>query len=85
MKYFLYIGVGFLNVIHASLHLIQFVQSIVLLGYSTENSYVEELLHNKFVSFIIGILGLATLIIGIKDFMHHRKENNELLKQISNK
>lgn len=67
------ISLGLLNVIHGSLHLIQFLQSIIMIGFTSENSYIETILHNPFFTFLFGFIGLLTLTIGIKDFIHHRK------------
>ena len=72
-KTLLIISLGLLNVIHGSLHLIQFLQSIIIIGFSSENSYIETVLHNPFFTFIFAFIGILTLAIGIKDFIHHKK------------
>ena len=78
-KIFIIIFIGFLNTIHGLLHIIQFIQSMILLKYSTvkeEHSFVEEMIHNPIFSLIMGFIGIITLIIGIKDYLHHKKCKN---------
>ncbi len=68
------IGLGSLNLIHGGLHLFQFLQSVLLLTNSfNENEHLEEILHNPILSLIWAIIGLSTLYIGIKDYKHHEK------------
>ena len=64
------ISLGSINLIHAILHLLQFIQSILLVS----NSILPEdsFLHSPILGVIWGIIGLATLYIGIKDFRHHK-------------
>jgi uncharacterized membrane protein len=76
----LFIGLGTINLLHAGLHIIQFIQSLFLVSMSVENhhhhhdvSFLETLLHNPIFALIWGIIGVITLIIGIKDFKHHNK------------
>lgn len=71
-KTFLLISVGVLNTLHGVLHLIQFIQSILLFGIGN----VHELLENPFFSLLMGVIGILSLVIGIKDFIHHRKCKN---------
>ena len=78
-KIFIIIFIGFLNTIHGLLHIIQFIQSMILLKYSTvkeEHSFVEEMIHNPIFSLIMGFIGIITLIIGLKDYLHHKKCKN---------
>jgi uncharacterized membrane protein len=76
----LFIGLGTINLLHAGLHIIQFIQSLFLVSMSVEHhhhhhdeSFLETLLHNPIFALIWGIIGILTLIIGIKDFKHHNK------------
>ena len=76
----LFIGLGIINLLHAGLHIIQFIQSLFLVSMSVEyhhhhhdESFLETLLHNPVFALIWGIIGILTLIIGIKDFKHHNK------------
>lgn len=68
---FFLIGSGTLNVIHAGTHIIQFVQSIFLVSYS--NGHNHDWLHSPWMSGLWGLVGLSTLLIGIKDYNHHKK------------
>lgn len=56
--------VGVLNLIHGGLHLIQVIQSLVLL----QNSDHHE---NPWLSVLWFIVGIVSIVIGIKDFNHH--------------
>jgi len=73
------ISVGILNMLHGLFHLIQFGQSMFIVAYSThshnhnEESFIEEIMHNPIFALLMGIIGILTLIIGIKDYTHHRK------------
>lgn len=71
-KYWFLIGAGGLNLLHGLLHIFQFIQSIFLIGHS-HNEHLDELLHNPLLSLVWAIVGLSTLIIGIRDFKHHKK------------
>ena len=62
------IGLGGMNVIHAALHLIQFLQSILLISGKWD---VHHLLHNPFITLMWGVIGAISLYVGIKDFKHH--------------
>jgi len=85
-KHIILISVGILNVLHATFHIIQFVQSAFLVAYATHHnhgeSWVEKVMHNPVFALFMGIIGVATLIIGIKDFKHHKKCNSK--KQLNN-
>lgn len=76
------ISVGLLNFVHGMLHVIQFLQSMVLIAYSTERTdhhsenILDSMLHHPMLAFLWAIIGLLTFIIGIKDFRHHRKCGN---------
>ena len=69
-KSLILISLGSINLIHAVLHILQFIQSLLLVG----NSIVLEdsFLHSPILGVIWGVIGLATLYIGIKDFRHHK-------------
>jgi hypothetical protein len=73
-KYFLLIGLGSINLIHGLLHLLQFIQSVLLVSNSVsdKDSWIDGLFHNPIFSIIWALVGLLTLIIGIRDFRHHR-------------
>lgn len=72
------ISVGILNLLHGSFHIIQFIQSMIFVFYSTHNiedehSFIEGVMHNPIFALIMGAIGVMTLIIGIKDYKHHKK------------
>lgn len=73
-KHFLFIGIGSINLIHGLLHLLQFVQSMLLVSnsISDKDSWIDKLFHNPIFSIIWASVGLLTLIIGIRDFKHHK-------------
>lgn len=70
-KYWILIGLGSVNLLHGILHIVQFVQSVLLIG-SGHNETLESFLHSPILSFVWAIVGLITIIIGIKDFRHHK-------------
>lgn len=74
------ISVGILNLLHGLTHIIQFIQSIFLVTYSLEpheyHSAIDRLMHNPFLALLWAIIGIISLIIGIKDYNHHRKCNH---------
>ena len=69
------IGLGSLNLIHGILHILQFIQSILLVSSSLENDNtgLNFILHSPILSIVWVVIGLITLHIGIKDFRHHKK------------
>jgi hypothetical protein len=72
------ISVGILNLLHASSHIIQFIQSVLLVSTSVAHNHkdegaLEHILHNPVLNIIWALVGLFTLYIGIKDFRHHNK------------
>lgn len=75
--YLILIGVGLFNSIHALLHLIQFIQSLMILSLSTSHreseGIVQEVLHNPFFNMVVGLIGVVSLVVGIRDFIHHKK------------
>lgn len=75
------ISVGVFNFLHGILHIIQFVQSMMLVAYSAEEhvheSWVDKVMHNPIFAILWAIIGIVTLVIGIKDYIHHRKCRHE--------
>jgi hypothetical protein len=70
------IGLGSLNLIHGILHILQFIQSILLVNSSLEKEHhtgLDVVLHSPILSIVWAVIGLITLYIGIKDFRHHKK------------
>lgn len=71
------ISVGIFNTLHASIHIIQFIQSMLLLSTNIETheneSLIESILHNPILNIIWAIVGIFTLYLGVKDYLHHRK------------
>ena len=68
------IGSGILNLVHAGTHIVQFIQSIFLISYSSGHDHSHDSwIHNPLMSLVWGLVGLTTLIIGIKDYRHHKK------------
>jgi hypothetical protein len=52
-----------------------------LVAYATEHHHDESLLdkimHNPIFALAMGLVGILTLVIGIKDYRHHRKCKTE--------
>jgi len=77
-KSLILISVGVLNFLHGMFHIIQFIQSMLLVAYSVEGehtheSWIDKIMHSPVFAIIWAFIGILTLIIGIKDFIHHRK------------
>lgn len=79
MKSIVLISLGALNFLHGMMHIIQFVQSILLVTYASNHKeehhegVIDTILHHPAVAVLWAVIGLATLIIGIKDYRHHKK------------
>ena len=74
------IGLGSLNLIHGILHILQFVQSVLLVSSSLKednHTGLYAVLHSPILSIVWAVIGLITLYIGIKDFRHHKKCHNK--------
>jgi len=66
----LLIGAGILNLVHGGTHIIQFIQSIFLITHS-QGCSDGGWMHSPWMGLVWGVVGLATLIIGIYDYKHH--------------
>jgi NADH:ubiquinone oxidoreductase subunit 5 (subunit L)/multisubunit Na+/H+ antiporter MnhA subunit len=82
-KHIILISIGILNVLHGLFHIIQFIQSAFFVAYATHNhhhhheSWIEKVMHNPIFALLMGLIGVFTLVIGIKDFRHHQKCNSK--------
>jgi len=77
-KHIVLISVGVLNVLHGSFHIVQFIQSMFFVAYASHDhahgeGFIEQVMHNPIFALIMGIVGILTLVIGIKDYRHHKK------------
>ena len=77
-KHVVLISVGILNLFHGLFHIIQFIQSMFFVAYAThehthDEGFIESVMHNPIFALLMGIIGILTLIIGIKDYRHHKK------------
>ena len=68
----LLISLGSVNLLHSLLHILQFIQSIILIGKHNNCSH-GGLLDSPYFSILWAIVGALTLVMGIKDFIHHKK------------
>lgn len=80
-KSLIIISVGLLNLLHALFHIIQFIQSVLLVTYSMEghnheSTWTDRILHSPYFAILWAIIGIITLVIGVKDYIHHRKCNH---------
>ena len=78
-KSIIFIGLGVMNLFHAGLHVIQFFQSFLILNmvshnhnHHSENIFTTIIYSPIFSGFWV-LIGLITLWIGVKDFIHHKK------------
>lgn len=75
-KSLLLIGLGFINLLHASLHIVQVIQSLLLLNTTfnhDEHNWINEITHNPIFAIVWSLIAIITLWMGIKDFIHHKK------------
>ena len=77
-KYIFLISVGVLNLFHGLFHIIQFIQSAFIVAYATQShhhhneSFIDSVMHSPIFALIMGVVGILTLVIGIKDYRHHK-------------
>lgn len=69
---------GFINITHGTLHIVQAIQSLLFITYISEHehekeSMIDSVLHNPIFGISMAFIGIITLVIGIKDFIHHKK------------
>lgn len=82
-KHMVLISIGVLNVLHGSFHIIQFIQSMFFVAYATHghkhdhDTLIDTIMHNPIFALIMGVIGILTLIIGIKDYKHHKQCHTE--------
>lgn len=72
------IGLGIINILHSFMHVIQFVQSLVLVNDSQNKHYHNEsmidiVLHSNFFTLLWVIIGFITLWMGIRDLINYKK------------
>lgn len=80
-KYIFLISVGALNLLHGLFHIIQFIQSAFIVAYAAqshhhEESFIDSIMHSPIFALVMGVIGILTLVIGIKDYRHHKKCNH---------
>jgi len=83
-KSMILIGLGVINLLHAGLHILQFIQSMILVRAASfgpkvehvDKNAIDTMLHSPYFAILWAFVGLFTLVIGIKDFIHHRKCNH---------
>jgi hypothetical protein len=75
------ISVGILNLLHGLTHIVQFIQSLFLITYSIEKhehqSLIDKIMHSPILALIWAIIGIISLIIGIRDYRHHKNCNHD--------
>jgi hypothetical protein len=71
MRHLILISTGLLNLVHGLFHVLQFIQSILLVSYSSHHD--GDILHNPYLSILWAIIGLLTLVIGVTEYIHHRR------------
>jgi hypothetical protein len=80
-KSLILISVGVLNLLHGMFHVIQFIQSMLLVAYSVEDhhheSLIDKIMHSPIFAIVWAIVGILTLVIGIKDYRHHKRCNHK--------
>ena len=74
-KSFSLIGIGVLNVLHGSIHLLQAIQSIFIVT-ATENSWTHTLMESPYMAPVWIFIGVVSLVLGYRDYKHHHKHKN---------
>ena len=76
------IGVGILQLFHSLMHIVQFVQSVLLLHNSynehDHNNFIDEIQHHPIFIILWIIVGILTLKIGIDDYIKHKRKKQIL-------
>ena len=70
------VGLGVINTLHASLHIIQFIQSVILVNKLSSSNKNDSFIEHPVFIVIWAIIGIITLVIGIRDFIHHKNCNH---------
>lgn len=70
--------IGSANALHGIFHLIQFIQSMMLVINSAHHhechgTWFDEMMHNPIFAIIWAVVGLWTLKIGLNDYKHHQQ------------
>lgn len=72
-KIILMIFIGLLNTLHGVLHIVQFIQSLIM---TTGHQHGMEFFDHPAWMVVWSIIGVLSLVIGIRDWRHHRKCNH---------
>ena len=77
-KYSTLIFLGIINILHASAHILQAIQSFFLFSYATNHkeNWVHKLMENPYMAILWAVLGIGTLYLGIRDYRHHKKHKD---------
>ncbi len=73
-KILLIIAIGALNTMHGLLHIIQFMQSVFL----ATAEQLDIVMEHPAFAVAMSIVGISSLVIGIKDFMHHTEARSRV-------
>jgi len=81
-KHIVLISLGIVNIFHGLLHIIQFIQSMFFVAYATNKhthneGFVEQVMHSPIFALLMGTIGIVTLVLGIRDYQHHKKCETE--------
>lgn len=70
---------GLLNIVHGASHLLQVIQSLFLASYSFGNhnhGKLEKVLESPYMGVLWVIVGISTIVLGIRDYQHHKKHKD---------
>lgn len=70
-----------LNLIHASMHVFQAIQSLFLMSYSinhepSQPNWIHKVLENPWMSIVWFLILIITIYTGIRDFKHHKHHHD---------
>jgi hypothetical protein len=78
-RYTTLIALGIINVLHGCMHIFQVIQSFFLASYSIsgqKETWIHKFLENPYVGAFWAIIGIATIVIGVRDYRHHLKHKD---------
>jgi hypothetical protein len=69
------IAFGFFNLLHGGIHILQSVQSFLLTYFSLSGKnieWIDRVMESPWMGLFWGLLGIATIWIGYRDYKHHK-------------
>jgi hypothetical protein len=74
---------GALNLLHGISHIVQFFQSLLLVSFNynqDKDSWWHKVFDHPIFGLIWAIIGVISLVTGIRDYIYHKKHNEHHCK-----